>query len=569
MIVFVLAKASILVGRDVPLSGWAACAYVWQDLFVAGLIGLLDFAVRRAWFGWGLYGASTLYVAVNVPIARVLSTPLTWTMLRGVRGTLADSILHYVTVENVLVMLLVIAVAAICPWQLRRVPLRILAGCGAGALSLLVLGPLATQRVETVGLHRNALAALVGTAFPRVTSQAAVADWRRSPFPAPPTSQLAQYRGSAAGRNVIVVILESAGARYLRDYGAAEDPMPNLTTLAQHAVVFDNAYAVYPESIKGLFSVLCSRFPAIDTDPKLYERVPCAPLATVLAAAGYRTALFHSGRFMYLGMESVVQRRGFQTLEDAGQIGGEVNSSFGVDEPSAVKRIFSWIDALPRGQRFFVTYLPIAGHHPYVTPEPGPFPEPDELGRYRNALHYADEALGALVRGLRERGLDQESLLVVFGDHGEAFGQHAGNYGHTFFLYDENVRVPYVVAGPGLVQEQVRVQHVASLIDTAPTILDFLGLPAPAEHQGQSLLDGKPRLALFFTDYSLAFVGLRDGQWKFIHELESGRSKLFDLATDPDETRDLSVQQPERVAAYRNHLERWAAAQRTLIRASH
>ncbi len=94
----------------------------------------------------------------------------------------------------------------------------------------------------------------------------------------------------------------------------------------------------------------------------------------VLAEAGYRTAMFHSGRFGYLGMEAIIHNRGYQTLEDAGDIGGNHESSFGVDEPATVARMLAWIDALPSRQRFFLTYLPIAGHHPYETPERGPFP---------------------------------------------------------------------------------------------------------------------------------------------------------------------------------------------------
>src|ERR1017187_1793234 len=65
-------------------------------------------------------------------------------------------------------------------------------------------------------------------------------------------------------------------------------------------------------------------------------------------------------RYGYLGMESIIRRRGYQTLEDAGDISGSHNSSFGVDEPATVARMLAWIDALLRGQHFFLTYLPIA-----------------------------------------------------------------------------------------------------------------------------------------------------------------------------------------------------------------
>src|SRR6185436_20134881 len=204
----------------------------------------------------------------------------------------------------------------------------------------------------------------------------------------------------------------------------------------------------------------------------------------------------------------------------------------------------NWIDSLPRDQRFFLTYLPIAGHHPYATPDPGPFPGTDESSQYRNALHYADAALGELWRGLERRGLTGTTLFVIYGDHGEAFGQHPGNYGHTQFLYEENVRVPCLVAAPGLLQAPVRASGVGSLIDVAPTLLDLLGLSVPADYQGSSLLGEEGRAALFYTDYALPLVGLRDGSWKFIHELGSNRSKLFDLAQDPDERVNLAGEFP-------------------------
>src|SRR5437660_8183781 len=108
-----------------------------------------------------------------------------------------------------------------------------------------------------------------------------------------------------------------------------------------------------------------------------------------------------------------------------------------------------------------------------------------------------DVSLGTLTDGLRARGLDANTVWVVYGDHGEAFGQHEGNYGHTFFLYDENIHVPFLIAAPGLIRRQERVSKVVGLVDTAPTVLDLLGISPPANYQGRTMLDGVPRTAFF------------------------------------------------------------------------
>jgi hypothetical protein len=570
-VVLALTRIMILAGHHVPLSWWSPVAFFWQDAVV-----VLVFAAIESWCvpersraAWGVYGVLVAYIAINIPVFRVLSTPLTWPMLRAARGPLADSIMGYATWTNLMPCALVLAAAFLAPWVFRRARpwplLTALVLCAAA-------GPTAAAQIDTLGLERNAWAALVVTAMPRITDRpvSPLHDGWRAPSldTAAPGENLSRYSAAAGGRHVVAVSLESTAAQYLGLYGAVPDVMPNLSELARSAIVFDHAYAVYPESIKGLFSILCSRYPAFDRATDAYATVPCQSMAQVLSASGYRTALFHSGRFAYLGMNAIVRHRGFATLEDAGVIGGNYNSSFGVDEPSTVARILSWIDRVPAGQRFFVTYLPIAGHHPYETPEPGPFPEHDEFGRYRNALRYGDAALGALMRGLDVRGLAQKTLWIVFGDHGEAFGQHDGNYGHTFHLYDENVRVPFIVAAPGLVSHQVRSADAVSLVDTAPTVLDFVGLPVPDSYQGRSMLGAERRPARFFADYSLSLLGLRDGRWKFIYELDSGRSKLFDLETDPNERVNLADRHAEQTRAYAEDLRQWGAVQKHLLQAA-
>jgi glucan phosphoethanolaminetransferase (alkaline phosphatase superfamily) len=564
--VCVLAKVLVLAGREITLSWWSPLAYLWQDALIASIFGIVEFFSRgRPWLTWFSYGGIVLYVAINVPLMRILSSPLTWQMSRAAGTALSDSIRHYLTLENLAFIMVVLSAGFVLPFCLRNVSRRAVAAMSMAAIILIALGPTASARVDSIGLHRNAVMALLRSFFPRIAAVDIALEWRAGLFERNQGEDLSAYRGTATNRNILLILLESTGASYLRPYGSSNDPMPNLTKLVETSLLFENAYAVYPESIKGLFSVLCSRYPAFDTRPTDYERVSTASIAKVLSRSGYHTGLFHSGRFMYLGMNSIIQDRGYEILEDAGSISGNFNSSFGVDEPATVKRMLEWLDSLPAGEKFLLTYLPIAGHHPYSTPGPGPFGDRSEQEQYLNALHYGDAALGQLFQGLKSRGLDTNTLFLIFGDHGEAFGQHEGNYGHTLFIHEENVRVPYLIAAPGLIREPKRISRVASLIDTAPTILDLLGVSWPCDYQGSSLLRAAPEMALFYTDYSLGFVGLRDGDWKFIYELESKRSKLFHLDRDKREVDSLAAGYPQRTARYREHLLRWSGAQKELL----
>jgi phosphoglycerol transferase MdoB-like AlkP superfamily enzyme len=559
--VLAVAKVAMLAGRDVQITPVAFA----DDAVVATAFGIIEWLTRKyRWIAVTLYIGLVSYAAINVPLAHLTSSPLTLQMFRATGAALSDSIVHHLTATNVAFMALIGLFAMFLPFAIKRFSPRVCVGLFGPVLLLVALGFCFPERP---GITRNAFTVLGQSACPRVHARTLYDDWRKPIAPQSPAAvDLEFLRGAATGRNIVIVSLESAGAQYLKLYGATNDPMPNLTRLAESSVAFESAYAVYPESIKGLFSVLCSRYPAFDTEAADYVRVRTRAIAEVARRGGYRTALFHSGRFMYLGMRDIINDRGFEVLEDAGNIGGNHESSFGVDEPATVARMLHWIDSLKANERFFAMYLPIAGHHPYEVPDGNATVGATEQDRYLNALRYADAALGQLLDGLKHRDTYSNTVFVIYGDHGEAFGQHQSNFGHTFFLYEENVRVPLIVVAPGLIHSSIRARHLASLIDLAPTIADLAGLAAPSEWQGTSLLNTHSRAALFFTDYSLPLVGVRDGPWKAICEINGRSGQLFHVESDPGERKDLAVQHPELIAAYRERAQRWAAAQKALLK---
>ena len=122
-VVLALAKVAALWGRNLAPSVWAPLAYFWQDALIALLFGVFELAVKRERVKWAVYGALVLYAAANVPLIRVLSTPMTWSMTRAARGTLADSIKHHLTGENILIIVTLLAVAFFLPLAGKHISL--------------------------------------------------------------------------------------------------------------------------------------------------------------------------------------------------------------------------------------------------------------------------------------------------------------------------------------------------------------------------------------------------------------------------------------------------------------
>jgi arylsulfatase A-like enzyme len=188
------------------------------------------------------------------------------------------------------------------------------------------------------------------------------------------------------------------------------------------------------------------------------------------------------------------------------------------------------------------------------------------VAHYDGAVTYADAWLGIFVESLRQRGLLENTLLVVAGDHGEELGER-GRFGHGR-LHLEQLRVPLVVVGPG-VEPARRVTDVVGLIDLAPTVLELCGTPAFHGHQGKSLgpylqpvsaAPCDPSRAAYCT--SVQGVSVRSGRWHLIRRNgppDGGAEtwSLHDVVQDPTERTDLSAAHPDVAATLRSRLLDW------------
>ncbi|HKX46390.1 MAG TPA: sulfatase-like hydrolase/transferase, partial [Planctomycetota bacterium] len=177
--------------------------------------------------------------------------------------------------------------------------------------------------------------------------------------------------------------------------------------------------------------------------------------------------------------------------------------------------------------------------------------EAERLRRYREEVAFVDRAVAALVLRLRERGLLDESILVLTSDHGEALGER-GSWGHVETLMDELLHVPLLVRlPPGHPAERrlrARTRDLVRHVDVVPTLLELLGLPPLPGQTGVSLLHDSERVLVAETHRPEATrdrICLRDGRYKLVHvppDAATGAPEAFemyDLREDPGELRDV------------------------------
>jgi lipoteichoic acid synthase len=141
---------------------------------------------------------------------------------------------------------------------------------------------------------------------------------------------------------------------------------------------------------------------------------------------------------------------------------------------------------------------------------------------------------------LRTMGLEDRTLLVIMGDHGEAFGEH-GQLIHGGSVYNELVHVPLLIVNPKLIPHEVVVNRLTRQIDIAPTLLALLGYRPPAQWQGTNIMgtDLPARAYLFAGTGNLTF-GIVEGSFKYIYNFRRRRSELYNLATDRQENNNLA-----------------------------
>src|SRR5262249_30682981 len=196
-------------------------------------------------------------------------------------------------------------------------------------------------------------------------------------------------------------------------------------------------------------------------------------------------------------------------------------------------------------------------HTPYALPQE-PRLRRGETG-YEAELSYVDRVLGDFLGFLDRRELLKNALVVFTSDHGEGLEDH-GESTHGYFIYQSTLHVPLVIRWPAGVKRrpEARVDEPASLLDVAPTILDAVGLPRPAEMRGRSLARAEGAEEIYseslYARNHFGCAALRSlwvGRYKYI---DAPKPELYDLLSDPGELQNLYAQQQRTAIALRERM---------------
>ncbi len=359
--------------------------------------------------------------------------------------------------------------------------------------------------------------------------------------------------------NVLLVTIDTLRADRLGCYGYGPAATPILDALAARGVRFTTAVAHAPLTAPSHASILTGLLPlghgVRDNGAFVLPPSPTT-LAEVFRDAGYRTAAFVSGfpldhRFGFA--------RGFETYDDQMLRGRDSRRTPYVERTAveSTRRAVDWIRAAPAPWFVWVHYFD--PHAPYEPP--GELAARFASSPYDGEIASVDRELGRLLTA--SDTAPSSALVLVTSDHGESLGEH-GEATHGVFVYDATLRVPWIMAGPGIARGRVS-SVVARGIDVAPTLLDYAGLRVPRGLQGRSLRpaangrempDAPAYAESLFCRLNLGWAELhawRTARWKLV---EAPRPELYDLDADPAETRDVSVDREDEAEALRSALRR-------------
>ncbi len=367
--------------------------------------------------------------------------------------------------------------------------------------------------------------------------------------PAEPEPQL------TGPHHVLLVTLDTTRRDALTCYGAPAGITPELDALAADGVRFTAAYSAVPLTLPSHASMLTGLYPprhGLRDNGLAALPSSAVTLAELAREAGYETAAFQAAVVLdrAFGLD-----QGFDTYVGPA-LAAESHSSHFAELPAeqVVERALGWLDGRDRTKRFF---LWVHLFDPHLPREPAEeFQRRSPLDPYLAEVAQMDHAIGRLVARLKANEVFDDTVVMVVGDHGEAFGEH-GEITHGSYCWETTLRIPMILREPSPGRAGTTVDAIVSVVDVFPTLAWAMGVPPGSEHDGQSLFGRRPdaKRGAYFESYNgwssygwSPLAGWLDPDGKYLH---SSEPQFFDIARDPGETNDLADERAGELERYR------------------
>ena len=353
---------------------------------------------------------------------------------------------------------------------------------------------------------------------------------------------------------MVLITLDTTRADHLGCYGNANARTPALDAVARRGILFAQAATPVPLTLPAHCTIMTGLYPTfhgVRLNGNTALGQDHTTIAEALSRQGYDTAAFIAA-FVLDGRWGLNQ--GFRLYDDQFDLRKFKHLDLaGVQRrgDQVMDAALAWLEG--RKDRPFFTWIHLYdAHSPYEPPEPllSEFRGRGLAGLYDGEIAFADQQVGRFVSWLQNAGLDQKTILVIAGDHGESLGSH-GEGTHGYFVYDSVLHVPLIVATPFEDLRGVRVDAQVSLADIFPTVFALAGIESHARVHGRSLapvdVSSRPgrtaglclrrihgaQPAVWLEPASLS----ASSRYKFI---SAPRAELYDLTTDPEETTNIA-----------------------------
>jgi arylsulfatase A-like enzyme/Flp pilus assembly protein TadD len=365
------------------------------------------------------------------------------------------------------------------------------------------------------------------------------------------TSAPVSYKGAppvdARNMNLLVVTLDTMRADRIGAYGYREARTPHLDNLAERGIMFTRCYSPVPLTLPAHCSLFTGRYPLghrVRDNGTFFLSDGEITLAEMLKNTGYDTYAVVAS---FVLMAKFGLNQGFSVYDDSLDANELLRNFYSEIRADRVHGKFSrWLEKKGK-QKFFAWVHFYDPHAPYEPPDA--YRTGNSLSDlYDGEVAFTDLYVGEVMAALEELDLLENTLVVIVGDHGEAFGEHQ-EYGHSVFCYEENLRVPLIFSNPRLFPEGEVVEERVCLIDVLPSLLDMLGMETPPGVQGKSftgILNGKKErgerslyIESMYGKETLGWAplaGIIDGHYKYI---SLPQRELYDLEEDSGEKENL------------------------------